>query len=295
MEIKPVHIEAHCQPKNLRASTARRSTTSSAPRRTASTRSAAWARSAACRTSTTWCSSARRCRAIRWKAIARSARRKTVLGTRFAKKPIELAIPITIAGMSFGALSAQREGSARPRGDRDGHLDHHRRRRHDRRKSAVRRRRWSTSACRRATASTRTTCGGRRDRDRHRPGRQAGRRRHAARTEGQSARGEDAHVAGRRRSALGVAVIRTGPVPTIWPIKIQELREITDWENADLREGRRDARVQRREARGACRRRCDRGRRHAGRHGRDADRASSSTSAFRRSRRCARRSMRSKT
>jgi glutamate synthase domain-containing protein 2 len=31
---------------------------------------------------------------------------KTVLGTRYAKKPIELAIPITIAGMSFGSLSA---------------------------------------------------------------------------------------------------------------------------------------------------------------------------------------------
>src|SRR5215469_5125490 len=31
---------------------------------------------------------------------------KTVLGTRHAKKPLELAIPITIAGMSFGALSA---------------------------------------------------------------------------------------------------------------------------------------------------------------------------------------------
>ncbi|HVC49822.1 MAG TPA: FMN-binding glutamate synthase family protein [Burkholderiales bacterium] len=30
----------------------------------------------------------------------------TVLGTRFAKKPIELKIPITIAGMSFGSLSA---------------------------------------------------------------------------------------------------------------------------------------------------------------------------------------------
>lgn len=29
-----------------------------------------------------------------------------VLGTRFAKKPIRLAIPVTIAGMSFGALSA---------------------------------------------------------------------------------------------------------------------------------------------------------------------------------------------
>ena len=31
---------------------------------------------------------------------------KTLLGTRFASKPVELAIPITIAGMSFGALSA---------------------------------------------------------------------------------------------------------------------------------------------------------------------------------------------
>lgn len=30
---------------------------------------------------------------------------KVVLGTRYAKKPIELDIPITIAGMSFGALS----------------------------------------------------------------------------------------------------------------------------------------------------------------------------------------------
>jgi glutamate synthase domain-containing protein 2 len=32
---------------------------------------------------------------------------KVVLGTRYAKNPIELDIPITIAGMSFGALSAQ--------------------------------------------------------------------------------------------------------------------------------------------------------------------------------------------
>ena len=31
---------------------------------------------------------------------------KTLLGTRYAKKPVELEIPITIAGMSFGALSA---------------------------------------------------------------------------------------------------------------------------------------------------------------------------------------------
>src|ERR1700730_14619997 len=32
---------------------------------------------------------------------------RTILGTRYAKNPIELAIPITIAGMSFGALSAR--------------------------------------------------------------------------------------------------------------------------------------------------------------------------------------------
>jgi methylamine---glutamate N-methyltransferase subunit C len=32
---------------------------------------------------------------------------KTVLGTRFATRPLELDIPITIAGMSFGALSAR--------------------------------------------------------------------------------------------------------------------------------------------------------------------------------------------
>jgi len=32
---------------------------------------------------------------------------EVVLGSRFAKKPIELKIPVTIAGMSFGSLSAQ--------------------------------------------------------------------------------------------------------------------------------------------------------------------------------------------
>ncbi len=31
---------------------------------------------------------------------------RTVLGSRYAKRPLELDIPITIAGMSFGALSA---------------------------------------------------------------------------------------------------------------------------------------------------------------------------------------------
>src|SRR2546423_1954267 len=32
---------------------------------------------------------------------------EVTIGTRFAKKPIELRIPVTIAGMSFGSLSAQ--------------------------------------------------------------------------------------------------------------------------------------------------------------------------------------------
>jgi glutamate synthase domain-containing protein 2 len=36
---------------------------------------------------------------------------KTVLGTRHAKRPVELEIPITIAGMSFGALSAHAKES----------------------------------------------------------------------------------------------------------------------------------------------------------------------------------------
>ena len=32
---------------------------------------------------------------------------KTILGTRYAKKPVEFDIPITVAGMSFGSLSAR--------------------------------------------------------------------------------------------------------------------------------------------------------------------------------------------
>ena len=55
-----------------------------------------------------------------------------MLGTRFAKKPIQLKIPITIAGMSFGSLSGPAK-EALGRGACDhGHVHHHRRRRHDR-------------------------------------------------------------------------------------------------------------------------------------------------------------------
>ena len=53
------------------------------------------------------------------------------LGTRFAKKPITLKIPVTIAGMSFGALSAPAK-EALGRGALAGHLHDLRRWRHDR-------------------------------------------------------------------------------------------------------------------------------------------------------------------
>ena len=54
-----------------------------------------------------------------------------VLGTRYARKPIELEIPITIAGMSFGALSAPAKEALGRGATEVGHLDHDRRRRHD--------------------------------------------------------------------------------------------------------------------------------------------------------------------
>ena len=89
-----------------RSSAARSSPRSSAPRARASTTSAASARSAASPTSTTSCCWARACRATRSRAIASAATRTSCSATRHAKRPLELDIPITIAGMSFGALSA---------------------------------------------------------------------------------------------------------------------------------------------------------------------------------------------
>ena len=88
------------------SSTARSSPRSSAPRRRGSTTSAASARSAGCRTSTTSSSSARRISRYPLEGYRERCATDVVLGTRFARKPLELKIPITIAGMSFGALSA---------------------------------------------------------------------------------------------------------------------------------------------------------------------------------------------
>ena len=49
-----------------------------------------------------------------------------VLGDRFAKHPLHLDIPVTIAGMSFGALSGPAKEALGPRRQRGRHVDHHR-------------------------------------------------------------------------------------------------------------------------------------------------------------------------
>ena len=73
------------------------------------------------------------------------------LGTRFAKKPLELKIPVTIAGHELRRALRAGEGGARPRRHRDGYVDDHRRRRHDAGGARPLRRSSSTSCCRPAT------------------------------------------------------------------------------------------------------------------------------------------------
>ena len=62
--------------------------------------------SASCLISTTSCSSAPRSPRYPLEGYREKCGTDVVLGTRFAKKPIHLKTPVTIAGMSFGALSA---------------------------------------------------------------------------------------------------------------------------------------------------------------------------------------------
>jgi hypothetical protein len=77
---------------------------------------------------------------------------RTVLGSRNAKRPLELDTPITIAGMSFGSLSANVKEALGRGASAVGTST--------RTRSAGRPRCWSTSVCPRATASTRTICAG---------------------------------------------------------------------------------------------------------------------------------------
>jgi methylamine---glutamate N-methyltransferase subunit C len=55
-----------------------------------------------------------------------ACRTRTVLGARHASKPLELAIPITIAGMSFGSLSANVKAALGRAASAVGHVHHHR-------------------------------------------------------------------------------------------------------------------------------------------------------------------------
>jgi glutamate synthase domain-containing protein 2 len=91
----------------------------------------AGAKRKASRISTTCCSSARRSRATRSKAIARNAAPMSCSAPASPKKPIEIKIPITIAGMSFGSLSAQAKEALGRGASACRHLDNHRRWRHD--------------------------------------------------------------------------------------------------------------------------------------------------------------------
>ena len=181
---------------------------SSGQRRPVSTISEAAARSAGFRISTIWCSWAHRCRAIRSRAIAKNAAPTSCSETAFAKKPIALKIPMTIAGMSFGSLSgaakealgrgATAVGTITTTGDggmtpeERGH---------------------SLNAGLSVSALTlrnesRRSAPRRRDRNRDRSGRQARRRRHAARTENLRTRRGNANPAGRHRSAISLPAPR---------------------------------------------------------------------------------------
>ena len=189
------------------------------------------------------------------------------LGARHAEKPLELKIPITIAGMSFGALSAPAKealgrgasevGTSTTTGDggmtpeERGHSDAARlpaaalALRHEPGRPAARR------------------C----DRDRRRPGRQAGRRRDAARPQDLRPRGRDAHAAAGHR-----------PAQRLPPPRLERPGRPRDQDpraaradrlaEADLRQGRRDAHLLRRRAGGQVGRRRRGRRRHAGRDGR---------------------------
>ena len=177
-----------------------------------------------------------------------------VLGTRFAKKPIELKIPITIAGMSFGSLSAQAKealgrgatlaGTSTTTGD-GGMTEEERGHSQDAGLPVP------AVALRHEPA---TICAGRCDRGRRRPGRQARRRRHAARPEDLRPRRRDAHAAQGHRPALGLPPSR---LDRPGRSRNQDPRTARDHRlgEADLRQGRRRAALLRHRARGEGRRR----------------------------------------
>ena len=123
------------------------------------------------------------------------------LGTRFANKPLELKIPITIAGMSFGALSAPAKealgrgateaGTSTTTGDGG----------HDVGGTQPFEAPRLPAAAVALRDEPRRPAQGRRDRGRRRPGREAGRRRHAPRPQDLRPGRRDARPAPRDRPA----------------------------------------------------------------------------------------------
>ena len=190
---------------------------------------------------------------------------KTVLGGRHGATPLELDIPITIAGMSFGALSARAKealgraatevGTSTTTGD--GGMTPE-----ERKASSLlvyqvlpSRYGFDPADLRQADAVEIV--------DRARS--QAGRRRLAPGAEGQRAGGFHAHASPRHRPAVGQPPPRLG----------RSRRPAHQDRGAarghglvgpGVREDRGDPRGSRREARRRRRRRCGGGRRHAGRH-----------------------------
>ena len=149
--------------------------------------------------------------------ISRTLRRpKPCSGTRHAKRPIELEIPITVAGMSFGALSANVKeaigraatalGTSTTTGD--GGMTPE-----ERESSKTLVYQCLPVALR---IQSRRSAQGRRHRDRHRPGGQAGRRRNVAGAKGQSARRRHADACPRESISARPAGIRIGPARTTW-------------------------------------------------------------------------------
>ncbi len=112
------------------------------------------------------------------------------------------------------ALGA-RQGGARARRERGRHLDDDRRRRHDAGGARpLRDARLPAAPVALRHEPGRPAPRGR-DRDRRRPGRQAGRRRHAARPQDLRPRRRDAHAAARASTSAAPAATRTGTAPTI--------------------------------------------------------------------------------